>query len=562
MTATPLGFLCVSLQKPSLMKVEPGHGPELYVEKYPEALPIADTAPPLAIERGEDTLKEAQYPTASEPVVSPEKRILGLAKRRFYILALVILLIVVAAVAGGVTGTLTKKSKNRSSTALTPNPTGTAGGPNEIHIVNAVRNGSSIASVDWGDGAQYEARLYFQDSDGFIRESLYSAGKWITPPRKLVQAKAGTPIAAIIYPYRGLGIPSANVSISIYFLSNNNTITEYTFDKGSWKPGLLGTVTIRQTAAESKLSGVLLRNIQPSNQSLHRWEPYILYYQGTDYSIHELVQIYNDTASIAQWISGLGPFASDGFTDAIPYAGTPIVALAAENGYGLEVFYSGGRNELVRSKAPAISMPFNLSGDYHYVIPEGWTAYYDLQIWRWWNTTKEDGHAGAYLTVGPGINGPGNPRPANISGCTGLASKALPFGVDPTPGYTSTIPYPETPLQVFCTKDNTLWRYYNEVEDPIAHPNNYTWWGAFEEPFNVGGRGSKPIPNFSNAAVLFNNGTSGQGSCKYAVVFQDEFGLLNLWGSNCNGTGSYSDTGGSATQYTGAIVPTWIKAGE
>ena len=104
--------------------------------------------------------------------------------------------------------------------------------------------------------------------------------------------------------------------------------------------------------------------------------------------------------------------------------------------------------------------------------------------------------------------------------------------------------------------------YYNEV-DPLSVTSPMIWKGPSELAIGEAGRGPRPIANLSSIALIANQGIRQQGSCELAIVYQDESGLLNLWGYNCNGTGTpyYATYGRSIKDgkgVVGGVIPTFV----
>jgi Fungal fucose-specific lectin len=150
------------------------------------------------------------------PTKSVDSTILGLKPRVFYISVITVIFILGAAIGGGLGGSIAHKhqvatSKNLSQTGTSTSHSGyissqtttTQALPLTTHLPSRVRQGSSLSSIDWGNGSDYQLRVYYQDDNGYIRESIFADGSWNNKSNQIVKAKLGTAIASMFYPYGG-----------------------------------------------------------------------------------------------------------------------------------------------------------------------------------------------------------------------------------------------------------------------------------------------------------------------------------------------------------------------
>lgn len=93
---------------------------------------------------------------------------------------------------------------------------------------------TAIACLAIGD---VHLRVYFQDSEDYIRES--QGGFWTggTINNRLFQAKPNTPLAAISW--------GCEPRIRIYYVDNKNILQEHSWDGSSWYTGSLGRSNIK-----------------------------------------------------------------------------------------------------------------------------------------------------------------------------------------------------------------------------------------------------------------------------------------------------------------------------
>ena len=169
-------------------------------------------------------------------------------------LAALTVIAIVAAVVGGVLGTRRHGHSPPPPTSSTgPSPANSTS-PSPSPVYTNIRNDTNLAAVAFNDSSStMQYRVYFQDSDNFIKESSWNATnqKWYVSNTNITRAKAASPIAAAT-----VGPGDMNSSspagiyqsatklqyINIYFLDDTNTINElYTTsqDFNSWSPGTL-----------------------------------------------------------------------------------------------------------------------------------------------------------------------------------------------------------------------------------------------------------------------------------------------------------------------------------
>lgn len=113
---------------------------------------------------------------------------------KYFWSAFALLLLVVAVTVGVAVGITVRDDKRHSTTVDSPPPVGT------IHLQTLSRK-TGLASVAWNDtdGAT-QHRVYYQDGDGYIRESSWDPWtiSWLSTPEPIGRAKPGTPIAAAV----------------------------------------------------------------------------------------------------------------------------------------------------------------------------------------------------------------------------------------------------------------------------------------------------------------------------------------------------------------------------
>ncbi|KAE8443358.1 hypothetical protein EG329_001916 [Mollisiaceae sp. DMI_Dod_QoI] len=188
-----------------------------------------------------------------------ERKIWGLKRRTFMILAALVALVVVGAVVGGAVGGTVGKSKSSSTPSSTSgSPTTTSGAPTSTSTAApVVLSNSSLSSANWTDlnGNTHHA-VFWQGASNSLRLSLWDSQNttWAVhnvsaPLNSSFAALPGTPLAAAIS-------SPPNFQLNLYYLSPSNQIIElYTVDTqgGDWKIGSLHTYNL-QAGAGSRLA--------------------------------------------------------------------------------------------------------------------------------------------------------------------------------------------------------------------------------------------------------------------------------------------------------------------
>jgi len=100
-------------------------------------------------------------------------------------------------------------------------------------MANTLTINTATACVAFGDPNAIQLRVYFQDSEGYVRESLWNKG-WSggTVNNRLFRAKTNTPLSAINW--------SSTPNMRIYYVDNGNTLQEHCWDGKGWYTGALG----------------------------------------------------------------------------------------------------------------------------------------------------------------------------------------------------------------------------------------------------------------------------------------------------------------------------------
>lgn len=242
-----------------------GHNaPEVVVADYPQTVYQADKPGSVPL---------PQYYGRVPPPAGQEKRICGLSRRLFIILATVIVVLVVGAVVGGaVGGTVGKKGSSgggggsdsvAATTTATSAPTTT---PTPVPTNPAALLGnSSISSANYTDARGFSHSLVFwQSASAKLLVSSWD-GENRTWQTTSISAKlegsgitlsflVGTPIAATAY------LETSGPKIRLYALTSTSTIIELyndditTASQGNWKQGSLGTQAILKAGAGSQLA--------------------------------------------------------------------------------------------------------------------------------------------------------------------------------------------------------------------------------------------------------------------------------------------------------------------
>ena len=131
---------------------------------------------------------------------SRSQTVCGVRKRTFWILVLILLIaIVIAAAVGGAVGSRKPHQAAKHASAPSPTSTPTPSAPSAPILLSS----SNLAAASWNETTNekvvMQSRLYYQDTDGNIRESGWnsSSGKWYAS-NVLGVARNGTPIAVAI----------------------------------------------------------------------------------------------------------------------------------------------------------------------------------------------------------------------------------------------------------------------------------------------------------------------------------------------------------------------------
>lgn len=145
----------------------------------------------------------AHSSSPSKPGPEPRSTILGLRRKTFCIV-LVLLLVVIAAVIGGAVGGAV--ARNRKDEPPPPSPIGTSSeAATAVPSASRLLDATTLASAAWNDTQRtLQQRLYVQNDDRTIRELSWnsSTSAWFTSNQNLVEAKAGSPLAAAVT-YKG-----------------------------------------------------------------------------------------------------------------------------------------------------------------------------------------------------------------------------------------------------------------------------------------------------------------------------------------------------------------------
>ncbi|TFK60782.1 fucose-specific lectin [Pluteus cervinus] len=211
-------------------------------------------------------------------------------------IAIIFAIIVVAAVVGGVVPTKGTKPNNFqvvNDSNSTSGPQGIANNtqlplpPIATNNTGAGANSTSasnpdpgvpvatnlvdpgVAAVTWqNDGLHI--RVYFQKDDGGVYEGAWDQGNgWSSSNTKLVQAKSGTPLAAITFD---------PTQIRVYYIDESNVLQEYVYNNGWSKGSTLPSPNISPTTSLSAVTW------GPSSSEQVR-----VYYQKQDNTVQEVV---------------------------------------------------------------------------------------------------------------------------------------------------------------------------------------------------------------------------------------------------------------------------------
>ncbi|TFK60783.1 fucose-specific lectin [Pluteus cervinus] len=213
--------------------------------------------------------------------------------------------------------------------------------------------GAGVAAVNWQDNGQ-QIRVYIQKDDGFVYEAASEqSNNWNTnTTTQLFQAKAGTPLAAVV--------PGPS-QIHLYYLDTSNILQEYIYD-GSWAKGptLLPYTNLAPNTSLAATTWTDSSSVQQIR----------LYYQKQDNTIQEL-----SYATSSGWSPG------HSFTDqAYPGTGLSAVANSAGGNLSCSIYWQGNdltlnqyilppsswtRNTLQWSPAPSSGIAAIIYADYY-----------------------------------------------------------------------------------------------------------------------------------------------------------------------------------------------------
>ncbi|KAI4095950.1 MAG: hypothetical protein LQ344_001331 [Seirophora lacunosa] len=192
----------------------------------------------------------------SKPNTPPNRTILGLRRRTFWI-ALVLSLVVVAAIVGGAVGGTVGKGQNSdeaSSPASIPSDSGPATAAPLPLSASRLLDSTTISSVGWNDTQGIlQQRLYIQASDNNIWELAWNAttAAWFTSSESLGQAKSGSPLAAAVA-YEG-----RTDHVKLYYININGELMQTnTTDFKQWdtNPVTNSTGAVIKPANDSSLA--------------------------------------------------------------------------------------------------------------------------------------------------------------------------------------------------------------------------------------------------------------------------------------------------------------------
>ncbi|KAI4167953.1 MAG: hypothetical protein LQ348_007583 [Seirophora lacunosa] len=192
----------------------------------------------------------------SKPNTPPNRTILGLRRRTFWI-ALVLSLVVVAAIVGGAVGGTVGKGQNSdeaSSPASIPSDSEPATAAPLPPSASRLLDSTTIASLGWNDTQGIlQQRLYIQASDNNIWELAWNAttAAWFTSSESLGQAKSGSPLAAAVA-YEG-----RTDHVKLYYININGELMQTnTTDFKQWdtNPVTNSTGAVIKPANDSSLA--------------------------------------------------------------------------------------------------------------------------------------------------------------------------------------------------------------------------------------------------------------------------------------------------------------------
>ncbi|TFK59769.1 hypothetical protein BDN72DRAFT_851048 [Pluteus cervinus] len=266
--ARPLSFIHLVLALPSLFLLTMADAQTPFLEAY-EA------------QKYDELRKQPLPPTpASVPWWKTRKGRAGIA-----ILAL-------AAIIGAVVGVVeSKKAKKSNKSDAKSDSASGAGGTSSNGTV--ARAALGVAAVTWPSNV----RLYTQKDDGFVYEATGDqSGNWDSSTTKLFQAKAGTPLAAIV--------PSPS-QIHLYSIDTSNMLQEYVYNNG-WSKG-----TTQQPHGLTPITSLAAVTwTEPTSQQIR------VYYQKSDNTIQELMYS-SSTGWETGWSFGDHAYPGTSFSGAI-----------------------------------------------------------------------------------------------------------------------------------------------------------------------------------------------------------------------------------------------------
>jgi hypothetical protein len=158
-----------------------------------EVVPVSDLQPVT-----HDTTQEERIAPTPTTSPAPASTFCGLQQKTFWVVLTVVLVIIAAAAIGGGVGTSLRKVSVPTDTQHAPAEASAS--PLTPALPLGIRKETALASISWGQGVSLKIRIYYQNHDGYIQESVYVDGKWEDTPTLLAKAKSGTPLAASFWP--------------------------------------------------------------------------------------------------------------------------------------------------------------------------------------------------------------------------------------------------------------------------------------------------------------------------------------------------------------------------
>ncbi|CAG8971527.1 hypothetical protein HYALB_00005423 [Hymenoscyphus albidus] len=190
-----------------------------------------------------------------------EKKIFGLKRRLFFIVAGLLALLVVGAIVGGVVGGTRPKSKAKSNPETSePTPTPSTQPPTANNTAppseSNLMEGSQLASANWTDSKKNQHHaVFYQNKTGGLMASLWDSQNqsWVSstvsiPTLQIDPVLNGTAIAA--------DVKNHDFQLNVYFYTTTHKIVEfYTKDQQArtWSEGTL-TDKAHEGHAGSKLA--------------------------------------------------------------------------------------------------------------------------------------------------------------------------------------------------------------------------------------------------------------------------------------------------------------------